>query len=220
MDPTWVASFASGLGITLGVFAGALVVACVSGVLLGTIATYADTPLRLACRAFVDVVRGTSALVQLFWVVFALPLIGLRIDPLSAAILVLGLNSGAYASEAVRGALAAVPSGQREAAVVLGLSPLQCWWRITLPQAVPIILPSATNLAVELLKNTSLVSLIGLADLTFQANALRAATLADSAVLVVLLLIYLVLALGVVRVGRWAEQHAGRWRARLIGQRA
>jgi polar amino acid transport system permease protein len=156
-------------------------------------------------------------LVQLFWVVFALPLIGVRVDPFWAAVLVLGLNSGAYASEAVRGALGAVPNGQREAATVLGLSQLQCWWRIVLPQAVPIILPTATNLAVELLKNTSLVSLIGLADLTFQANALRAVTLADTAVLGVLLVLYLALALALVQLGRRAEVHTARWRVRPLG---
>lgn len=219
MEATWIAPFASGLGLTLGVFLGAVLVATISGLTLGTLATYGDAPVRWTCRSYVEVVRGTSALVQLFWVVFALPLIGVRIDPLTAGILVLGLNSGAYASEAVRGALAAIPAGQREAAIVLGLSPWQCWWRVTLPQAVPIVLPTATNLAVELLKNTSLVSLIGLADLTFQANALRATTLADTAVLGVLLVLYLGLALGVVRMGRWAERHVGRWRSRAIGVR-
>lgn len=217
MDVQWLAPLASGLGLTCLVFIGALAVATVSGVVLGTAAVYAGTGVRVICRMFVELVRGTSALVQLFWVVFALPLIGVRIEPLIAAILVLGLNSGAYASEAVRGALGAIPAGQREAAAVLGLSRWQSWWRIELPQAVPIILPTATNLSVELLKNTSLVSLIGLADLTFQANALRAVTLADTAVLVVLLLIYLALALGVVRLGRWAETYAVRWRGRPAG---
>jgi polar amino acid transport system permease protein len=219
MSGTWVAPLAQGLGVTLAVFAGASVLAILSGLLIGTATTYGAKPLRIVCRGYVDIMRGTSALVQLFWVVFALPLIGIRFDPLLASMVVLGLNSGAYASEAVRGALQAVAIGQREAAAVLGLNPLQTWLRNTLPQAIPIVLPTATNLAVELLKNTSLVALLGLADLTFQANTIRTATLADVSVLSTLLIIYLVLALGVVRLGRWAEQRATRWRPVMSGGR-
>lgn len=211
MDGSWIAPMAHGLGVTLGVFAGAAIVAAGSGLAIGIATVHGGTGLRAACRTWVELLRGTSALIQLFWVVFALPLIGVRFDPLLAGAVVLGLNSGAYAAEAVRGALLAVPRGQHDAAIVLGLSPWQRLLLIELPQAIPVVLPTATNLAIELLKNTSLVSLIGLADLTFQANALRTATLADLPVLGMLLAIYLVLALALARAGHLAERSCARW---------
>lgn len=211
IDPAWIPPLARGLGITLLVFAGGAAIAAISGAALGVAAVHAPPPLRRACRAWVELVRGTSALVQLFWVVFALPLAGVSVDPLLGGMLVLGLNSGAYAAEAVRGALLAVPPGQRDAAHVLGLRPGQRILRIELPQALPVALPAAANLAIELLKNTSLVSLIGLADLAFQGTALRTATLADVPVLGLLLAIYLALALGVAGLGRRAERACARW---------
>lgn len=211
IDPAWIAPLARGLGITLLLFAGAAVIAAASGAALGVAATHAPAALRRLCRVWVELVRGTSALVQLFWVVFALPLVGVPVDPLLGGMLVLGLNSGAFAAEAVRGALQAVPAGQRDAAHVLGLDAGQRILRIELPQALPLVLPTASNLAIELLKNTSLVSLIGLADLTFQGTALRSATLADVPVLGLLLAIYLALALGVAGLGRRAERACARW---------
>ncbi len=211
IEASWIPLLAHGLVATLEVFFGAAVIAVGAGLAVGVATTHGGPWLRAICRIWVEVVRGTSTLVQLFWVIFALPLIGIRIDPLVGGMVVLGLNCGAYAAEAVRGALHAVPHGQLDAALVLGLRPWQRLLRIELPQALPVVLPTATNLAIELLKNTSLVSLIGLADLTFQATVLRTSTLNDLPVLGVLLAIYLVLALGLARLGHLAEASCARW---------
>jgi polar amino acid transport system permease protein len=211
MDANWIPLLLHGLGVTLAVFVGAAVVAAASGLLIGVGSCRGDRPIRAVCRVWVELLRGTSALVQLFWVVFALPLAGVPVDPLIGAVTVLGLNSGAYASEAVRGALQAVPRGQLDAAHALGFTSWQRLARIELPQALPLVLPTATNLAIELLKNTSLVSLVGLADLTFQGGALRTATLTDLPVLGLLFAIYLALALVLARGGRVAETSCARW---------
>ncbi len=187
-------ALASGLKITLLITLGAMVVAAVAAFAAGMACLSSFAALRTFALVYVELFRGTSALVQLFWVYFALPLIGIRFDAITAGILVLGLNSGAYGAEVVRGALVAVPREQHQAARALNLSSRQTLFKIILPQAALAMVPPAGNLAIELLKNTALVSLITLGDLTFQAQTLRAATLQSGPVFALLLLIYFVLA--------------------------
>lgn len=145
---------------------------------------------RLPAAVYVEVFRGTSALVQLFWFYFALPLMGVHLPAFAAGVLVLGLNTGAYGAEVVRGALRAVPRGQSEAAVALNLSPRQRMWLVIVPQAALSMLPPWGNLLIELLKNTALVSLITINDLTFQAQLLRADTLRTVEIFLLVLLLY------------------------------
>ncbi len=148
---------------------------------------------RSLARIYVDIFRGTSALVQLFWVYFGLPLLGISLDAMVAGILVLGLNAGAYGSEVVRGAIQAVPREQREAAVALNLSERQTLWRIILPQAVLGMIPPFGNLLIELLKGTALVSLITLSELTFRGQTLRTAMLRSGEIFGLILLLYFLL---------------------------
>jgi len=187
-------ALASGLKITLLLTLGAMAVAAVAAFAAGIARLSRFSALRIGALVYVELFRGTSALVQLFWVYFALPLIGIRFDAITAGILVLGLNSGAYGAEVVRGALLAVPREQHQAARALNLSSAQTLFKVILPQAALAMVPPAGNLAIELLKNTALVSLITLGDLTFQAQTLRAATLQSGVVFALLLLIYFVLA--------------------------
>lgn len=187
-------ALASGLKITLLLTLGAMAVAAVAAFAAGIARLSRFSALRIGALVYVELFRGTSALVQLFWVYFALPLIGIRFDAITAGILVLGLNSGAYGAEVVRGALLAVPREQHQAARALNLSSAQTLFKVILPQAALAMVPPAGNLAIELLKNTALVSLITLGDLTFQAQTLRAATLQSGSVFALLLLIYFVLA--------------------------
>lgn len=161
-----------------------------------------------AARTYVEFFRGTSALIQLYWAYFVLPLFGVRLDAMTVGICVLGLNAGAYGAEVVRGAILAVPRGQWEAAQVLGLGWRFTMFQIVVPQALPRALPPLNNVMIELLKNTSLVSLITLADLTFEAQALRAATLRTVEIFGALLAFYLVMALGITAVFRRLERAA------------
>lgn len=131
--------------------------------------------LRAPAYVVVEVFRGTSLVVQLFWIFYALPFAGFQFDPIPAAVLVLALNEGAYGAEVVRGTIATRPIGQTEAGIALGLSPTQRLWRVLIPQSVPRMIPAFGNIMVDLLKATSLVSLVTVSDLTFGALSIRQA---------------------------------------------
>lgn len=183
-----------GLWVTLQITAGGALVALLAAFTAGLARLSRRAWLRWAALLYIDLFRGTSALVQLFWGYFALPAFGINLDAMTVAIAVLGLNIGAYGAEVVRGALQAVPREQREAATALNFSQRQALWRVILPQAVALMLPPAGNLSIELLKSTALVSLITLGDLTFQAQLLRTSTLRSAEIFGLVLLLYFVVA--------------------------
>ncbi len=130
--------------------------------------------LRGVARTIIEFFRGTSLVVQLFWFVVVIPqLFQVRFDAvIMVAILALGMNYGAYAAEVVRGSIAAVPQGQLEACVALNFSYWQKMRLVIIPQAWPEMIPPLSTLAILLLKGSSLVSLVGLADLTFHAQVM------------------------------------------------
>lgn len=169
--------------------------------------------LRWPSNAYVELFRGTSAMVQLFWFYFALPFFGVSLPALLTGVLVLGLNSGAYGAEVVRSAIANVPGGQWEAARALNLDERRTLLRVVLPQALPMMLPPAGNLLIELMKNTALVSLITLSELTFTAQVQRAATLDTVPLFALTLLIYFIVAqilsAGMRNLERRATRHRG-----------
>ncbi|STW80971.1 cystine ABC transporter [Klebsiella michiganensis] len=146
---------------------------------------------------FIELFRGTSLLVQLFWLFYVLPLppFNITLTPYVVAIIGLGLHIGAYGAEILRGAILAVPKGQTEAAIIAEyFSPLQCFTHVVLPQAIIHAIPPGTNLLIELLKNTSLVSLITLSDLTFRAGQLDQLTGNTLQIMGLTLLFYFVMA--------------------------
>src|SRR5690625_1578973 len=143
---------------------------------LGVAAGSRFVVLRGVARTIIEFFRGTSLLVQLFWLFFVLPLLGYELDPLFCGILALGLNYGAYAAEVVRGALAAVPAPQWEAAVALNFTSWQRLYRIGFPQAWVQMIPPLNNLLIQLLKGSALASFILLQDLTFHIGELRRVT--------------------------------------------
>lgn len=192
---------------------GALL-AVAAGLLAALARLYGASPLRWLATAYVEVFRGTSALVQLFWLFFVLPQFGLTLAPFLVAVLALGLNIGAYGSEVVRGAIGGVARGQWEATTALNMTRAQALRRIILPQAFVAMIPPWGNLFIELLKMTSLVSLITLADLAFKAQTLNQATFKTVPIFTLVLLIYLVLSLALTIGVRFAEGRAGRGLAR------
>lgn len=152
--------------------------------------------LRWIANIYIEVFRGTSLLVQLFWLFFVLPLppFNISLSPFTVAVLGLGLNIGAYGAEVMRGAFSSVPHGQIEAAIALNIPPINRFFSIVLPQAWANAIPPSTNLLIELLKGTSLVSLITLTDITFRANQLVELTFLSTEIFMLTLLIYFVLA--------------------------
>jgi polar amino acid transport system permease protein len=180
--------------------------------LAGTLRVWSRGPVAWLAVVYVEVFRGTSALAQLFFVFFALPLLGVTLSPLWAGVIALGLNTGAYGAEIVRGAINAVPRGQLEAAQALGLSRATTFRRVVLPIAVPSMLPSICNNTVDLLKNSALVSLITLADLTAQADRWRLTSGEGTAPYVMALVIYFLMSTVVVEIFRQLERRATRFR--------
>lgn len=174
--------------------------------------------LRGTAVVYIEVFRGTSLLVQLFWLYFALPVAGqaigidLRLPPVVAGVLALSLNIGAYGAEVVRGAIQSVHEGQHEAARALNFTPRQTLMSVTIPQAVPEMMPSFGNLAVQNLKDTALVSLISLGDMTFRAEQLRNFTQDSTTIYSMLLLMYFGMALVLTAIMRGLEYRVGRWR--------
>jgi L-cystine transport system permease protein len=127
-------------------------------------------------RAYVSVIRGTPLLLQLFIVFYGLPSLGVTLNPWPSAIIALSLNVGGYASEAVRGAILAVPRGQWEAAMTVGMSRTTTLRRVVLPQAARIAVPSLSNTLISLVKDTSLVSVVLVTELLRRAQEIAAPT--------------------------------------------
>jgi polar amino acid transport system permease protein len=199
-----------GLAVTLEITAAAGAAAVVIALAAGLARASGSRWLRWPAAVYVEIFRGTSALVQLFWFYFVLPFFGVELTAFAAGTLVLALNTGAYGSEVVRGALRAVPRGQHEAAAALNLSAFQTLRRVLLPQSVPAMLPPAGNLAIELLKNTALVSLITITELTFTAQLLRAETLRSAGIFSLVLALYFAVALCITAGMRLVERRAAR----------
>lgn len=193
------------LGIALAVFMGFTAA-------LGCLVKF--WPVRALARSYVEIFRGTSALVQLFWLFFVLPHFGVSLDPFTVGWLALGLNVGAYGAEVVRGAILAVPRGQYEAATAINMPKWRAMRRLIIPQALPSTIPPWGNLFIELLKATSLISLITVADLTFRAKQLNDQTFMTEQIFGLTLLIYLVLSVIITLVMRRVERRAGRGMAR------
>lgn len=171
------------------------------------------SPYRLVrgiTAVYVEVFRGTSLLVQLFWMYFALPmLLDIRLSAMTAAVIALGLNYGAYGSEVVRSSILAVPKGQIEASIALNMTRYQRMRRVILPQAWVMMLPGFGNLQIELLKGTSLVYLITLTDLTYQGMMLRSFDISRTpAIFAWILILYFVTAYGLTALVRFAERRA------------
>ena len=166
-DAAQVALFLRGAGITLVVSLLAMALAIPLGLALALGRLYGSRPVRAATQAYVEVFRGTPVLLQLYLLYYGLAPI-VHLSALSAAILGLGLNYGAYEAEVHRAALQAIPAGQDEAAAALGLSRWQSLKLVLLPQALRTALPAMTNDLISLLKDSSLVSVITVVELTKQ----------------------------------------------------
>ncbi len=196
-----------GAGVTLQTAFQAGLLALAISVVVGVLRDVAISAIRIVLTVYVEFFRGSSAFVQIYWVFFVLPLFGVRLPAIVAGTLVLGLNAGAYGSEIVRGALRAVPRGQREACVALNLSQWTTLTRILLPQALTRAIIPWGNLMIDLLKGTALLSAITVTELAFAGR--QSASAHGSAMIIfgLVLLIYLVLAAPIA------------WTAKLIDQR-
>ena len=162
--------------------------------------------LRQASTFYIWFIRGTPALIQIFIVYFGLPQFGLGLSPFVAGVIALGFNSGAYVAEIIRSGLYAIPRGQMELAMALGMSRFDAMGRIILPQVVRVILPSITNEAISTLKNTSLLSTITVVELTLYAQTIIATTFRPFEFYIATAILYLVLTTLLSQVAAWLER--------------
>jgi polar amino acid transport system substrate-binding protein len=165
IDTRQLLLFLQGAGVTLVVSFASFALAMPLGLLLAAVRLSSGAPLRALAAGYVEVFRGTPVLLQLYVLYFGLASV-LRLDAMTAAILGLGLNYAAYEAEVYRGAMLAIPRGQIEAAAALGLGPWQTLRHVMIPQAVRTALPAVTNDFVSLLKDSSLVSVLTVVELT------------------------------------------------------
>lgn len=201
-----------GAGVTLQVTGLTAVVALILSFLVAFARMAPTRLLRGAATVYVEVLRGTSAIVQLFYLFFILPAFGLSMGPLTTAVIGLGMNMSAYGSEVVRAGFTAVPRNQSEAAAALALNRVQTYRLVIIPQALVIMMPSFGNLLIELIKATSLVSLITLTELTFSGRQMVVTTGRSFQVWGLVLLIYFLMAYPLTRLVGRIERYAARFR--------
>jgi len=159
-----------GAGLTIVISAAAMLLALILGMVVALASQLPWRPARGLVRAYVEVFRNTPLLIQIFIVYFGLPQVGLKLSPFLSGLSALTLYTAAYNTEIFRAGLEAVPKGQHEAARSTGLTPLQEAVHVILPQAIRISFPALGNNLVSLVKNSSLVSTIGMVELMFVAN--------------------------------------------------
>ncbi|KVQ12765.1 amino acid ABC transporter permease [Burkholderia ubonensis] len=190
--------FASGATITLALTAVATVLGVAIGV-LGAAAYSADAPVAMRLRpligAYVEAIRNTPFVVQLFFIFFGLPALGVHIDEYTAAILAMTLNLGAYSVEIVRAGVAAVPNGHLEAASALAMSRTQMLRHVVLPQALAKVFPALSSQIVITMLGSAVVSQISVADLTYAAGYIQSRNFRAFETYFVITLAYLAMAL-------------------------
>jgi polar amino acid transport system permease protein len=197
LDFSWIvaalADLLRGAGATLLLILVAGIAGCVLSVLGAAGRRSPVRPLRSLIGGYVELIRNTPFLVQLFFIFFGLPSIGIRFDPIIAAMLAMTINLAAYGTEIVGAGLDAVPIGQSEAGKALGLRPRQVFLRIVLPQALRVIFPALTSQVVIMMLESAAVSQIAVPELTYQADMLQARTFRAFETYLVVAAIYLAL---------------------------
>jgi polar amino acid transport system substrate-binding protein len=164
--PKYLPLLLRGAVVTVEISVLAMALAVVVGLVIALARLYGIAPVRWLARAYVEVIRGTPLLIQLFLIYYGLPQIGIKLNSFLAGITGLGLNYAASEAENYRAGIEAVPRGQTEVALALGMSHWQCLRRIIIPQAVRIVIPPVTNDFIAMFKDSSIVSVITMVELT------------------------------------------------------
>ena len=196
-----------GAGITIKITAMSVALGIVIGLFVGIARICRVKPLRWMAAVYVDFFRGTPLLVQIFLFYFAVPVItGQRIDPYVAAVGSCGINSGAYIAEIVRAGIQSIDDGQMEAGRSLGMTWTQTMRYIIVPQAMKRVIPPLGNEFIALLKDSSLVSVIGFEELTRRGQLIIAKTYASLEIWLCVAIIYLVMTLTISRLVAFLEK--------------
>lgn len=206
---------AQAFSITLGIWLAGVLGSAALGLLVAVARRYGPAPVRWSLRLYTEVMRGTPFLIQLFLLYYGGPYLGLSLDPVPAGLVGLTAYGAAYYGELFRGGFAAVPRGHVEAAECLGFTRAQIVARILLPEMAILVLPPAVNLAIVLVKETAVLSIITVPELTLVISGIGSQYYAFVEALFLLALCYWALVEGSAHLGRLAE---ARWsRARIAG---
>ncbi|MFU0505710.1 amino acid ABC transporter permease [Pseudaminobacter sp. NGMCC 1.201702] len=205
--------------IWLGIFEGFRVTALVTlyglvfaipfALVFGIAQFLANGLLRMLVTAIIEFWRSSAVIILLFVFFYALPVFGIELSAMTVSAMVLGLNIGGYASQAVRAGLQAIDRGQVEAGRALGLSRRKILMLVELPQALVAMAPTFMNLLIQLVKGTSLVSLVTLTDMTFRAKEISQLEYNPAGIYTSLLLAYFVVCYPIALIGRWVEVRIG-----------
>lgn len=196
-----------GAGVTIEITAFSVAIGFFIGLFVGIARISQFKILRIMAAVYADCIRGTPLLVQIFLIYFALPMaIGQRVEPFIAAVAACGINSGAYVSEIFRAGIQAIDVGQMEAGRSLGLT----WWQtmrfIILPQSFKNILPPLGNEFIAMLKDSSLVSVIGFEELTRRGQLIIAQTYGSFEIWMTVAVLYLIMTMAISRIVAFLEK--------------
>ncbi len=197
-------------GMTIFLACASMPLAILLGLAIALGRLYGPAPLRWLLVTYVEVIRGTPLLLQLYVLFYLLPEVGLTLPALAAAISGLAINYSAYESEIYRAGLRAIPRGQMEAALALGMSTRQALRRIILPQAVRIVIPPVTNDFIALFKDTSMCSVITVMELTGAYRVQRNDTQATVVLAVLTSVLYLAMSVPLSHLASRLEKRMGR----------
>lgn len=209
--PYFMGVLLNGAKMTITVAAGALLLALVIGLVIALLRMSRSRVLRFAAYIYIEFLRGTPALAQLFVIYFGLPDIGIELKPVPAAIIGLGVNGSAYLAEIYRAGITAIHRGQIEAALSLGMTPLRAMQHIILPQALRIMLPPITSFSILLLKDTALVSVVAAPEIMFYARNLVTETFQSMHVYLLAAVIYLSMTVPLSRLVAYLERTRKAW---------
>ena len=199
----YLGTLLEGVGVTVGITLGALLIAVALGLALATLKVSRLPFARPAVDAYVELFRGIPPLTQLFIIYFGLTYLGIRLDPVAAAIVGLGLNGSAYCTEIFRSGFSALHHGQREAAAAIGMNPAMAMRYVIFPQALRITLPPLANYAIGLVKDTAVASAIAAPEILFRARNLTSETFETPLIYLLVAIIYFCLTFPI---ARWVDR--------------
>jgi polar amino acid transport system permease protein len=211
--PQWMPEMLLAAVGTLRMTALAFVLANAAGLFFALARVSSVRPLSAFALGYIEVVRGIPALTLLFVIYFALPAIGVRFDSFTAAVVGLGLNGGAYLAEVFRAGILAIHRGQVEAALSIGLTPLNVMRLVILPQAFRVALPPIANYAIALLKDTSVASIIAAPELMLRARDLASSSYLPMHLFLLAALMYFVMSYPISLAVRGLERRLSRGHA-------
>lgn len=210
MMPELLSALLSGALITIEITFFSFILATLIGAALAVIQSFPAKLPRAIIRVYVEVMRGTPVLTQLFVLYFGLAQIGIRLDPIPVAILGFGVNGGAFLTEVFRAGLQSVHVGQSEAAFMLGMTRLMALRYVLLPQAMRVVTPPLANYGVGLLKETALASAVAAPELSFYARNLVTKTYLSGPIYVAVAVIYIAMSFPLSRLAQHLELRLSR----------